>query len=81
MIKTTIKYIDYPSVRWNATWCKRCFICVEACPQHALEITSEGVVEIEGLCIRCGLCERQCPDLAIEVIGQPLQEQKNEKTA
>jgi|APFre7841882654_1041346.scaffolds.fasta_scaffold12702_6 pyruvate formate lyase activating enzyme len=79
MITTTPRYIDYPSVRWNATWCKRCFICVEACTQQALEITSDGVVEIEGRCIRCGLCERQCPDLAIEVIGQPLQEQKNEK--
>ena len=79
MIKTTPRYIDYSSVRWNATWCKRCFICVEACPQQALEITVEGVVEIEGRCIICGLCERQCPDLAIEVIGQPLQEQKNEK--
>ena len=80
MIKTTIKYMDYPSVRWNATWCKRCAICVDACPQQALKITAEGVVEIEGLCIRCGLCERQCPDLAIEVIAQPPQEHSNEKT-
>jgi len=79
MIKTGPKYIEYPSLRWNATWCKRCFICIEACPQQALEITSEGVVEIEGRCIRCGLCERQCPDLAIEVTAPPLKEQKNEK--
>jgi NAD-dependent dihydropyrimidine dehydrogenase PreA subunit len=76
MTKTTIKYVDYPSIRWNATWCKLCFICVEACPQQALEITVDGVVEIENRCIRCGLCERQCPDLAIEVIGQPPEEEE-----
>jgi NAD-dependent dihydropyrimidine dehydrogenase PreA subunit len=79
MIKTGPKYIDYPSLRWNATWCKRCFICVEACPQQALELTSDGVIEIADRCIRCGLCERQCPDLAIEVTAQPSKEQKNEE--
>jgi|GEM_PF-931174 len=79
MIRTLLKYVDYPSLRWNATWCKRCFICVEACPQQALELTSDGVIEIADRCIRCGLCERQCPDLAIEVTAQPSKEQKNEE--
>jgi NAD-dependent dihydropyrimidine dehydrogenase PreA subunit len=70
------KFIDYPSVRWNVTWCKLCAICVEACTQQALQITPDGLSEIEGRCIRCGLCERQCPDLAIEVIAQPSPEDK-----
>ena len=76
MTTTAPKYIDYPSIRWNVTWCKLCSICVEACSQQALEITSDGLIEIEGRCNRCGLCERQCPDLAIEVIGQPPEEEE-----
>ena len=74
MATTAPKFIDYPNVRWNVTWCKLCFICVEACTQQALQITADGLSEIEGRCIKCGLCERQCPDLAIEVIGQPAPE-------
>ncbi len=76
MVATGPKFIDYPSVRWNVTWCKRCFICVEACTQQALQINADGLSEIEGRCTRCGLCERQCPDLAIEVIAQPVAEDK-----
>ena len=76
MVAKAPKFIDYPSVRWNVTWCKLCAICVEACTQQALQITPDGLSEIEGRCIRCGLCERQCPDLAIEVIAQPSPEDK-----
>jgi len=63
------RLIEYPSIRWNADWCKRCFICIEACPHQALELKDDAIIEIEGCCDRCGLCERQCPDLSIEVIA------------
>ncbi len=67
---TTIapKLIEYDNIRWNANWCKRCYICVEACPRQALELKDDAIIEIEGLCDRTGLCQRLCPDLAIEVI-------------
>jgi len=62
------KLIEYGNIRWNADWCKRCYICVEACPRQALELKDDAIIEIEGLCDRTGLCQRLCPDLAIEVI-------------
>ena len=62
------KLIEYDNIRWNADWCKRCYICVEACPRQALELKDDAIIEIEGLCDRTGLCQRLCPDLAIEVI-------------
>lgn len=60
--------IEYDNIRWNADWCKRCYICVEACPRQALELKDDAIIEIEGRCDRSGLCQRLCPDLAIEVI-------------
>ena len=61
--------IDYANIRWNPHWCKRCLICVEACPRQALVLRDDTVVEVEGRCDRTGLCQRLCPDLAIEVIN------------
>ena len=60
--------IEYDNIRWNADWCKRCYICVEACPRQALELKDDAIIEIEGRGDRSGLCQRLCPDLAIEVI-------------
>jgi 2-oxoglutarate ferredoxin oxidoreductase subunit delta len=67
MADTRTNTIEYPSIRWNGDWCKRCFICVEGCPRQALELKNDIIVEIEGRCDRTGLCQRLCPDLAIEV--------------
>jgi NAD-dependent dihydropyrimidine dehydrogenase PreA subunit len=66
---TTIasKLVEYDNIRWNASWCKRCYICVEACPRQALELKDDAIIEIKGRCDRTGLCQRLCPDLAIEV--------------
>jgi len=61
------KVIEYTNIRWNPEWCKRCLICVEACPRQALVLRDDAIIEVEG-CDRTGLCQRLCPDLAIEVI-------------
>ena len=68
------KLIEYDNIRWNASWCKRCYICVEACPRQALELKDDAIIEIKGRCDRTGLCQRLCPDLAIEVIKPRSQE-------
>lgn len=68
MTTASPRLIEYDNIRWNADWCKRCYICVEACPRQALELKDDAIIEIEGLCDRTGLCQRLCPDLAIEVI-------------
>jgi len=74
MTTTAPKLIEYNNIRWNASWCKRCYICVEACPRQALELKDDAIIEIKGRCDRTGLCQRLCPDLAIEVIKPRSQE-------
>jgi len=68
MITIALKWINYAKIRWNPDWCKRCHICVEACPRQALVLRDDAVIEVEGRCDQTGLCQRLCPDLAIEVI-------------
>ena len=37
MITVAPQWVVYDKVRWNSDWCKRCHICVEACPMRALD--------------------------------------------
>lgn len=50
--------------------CLGCGACVEACPRHALTLTSEGIVTDKQKCILCGQCAEACPALAIEISGR-----------
>ena len=59
--------IEYKNIRWNPDWCKRCMICIDACPEGALFFWNHEIVEVEG-CKQDGVCEMFCPDLAIELI-------------
>ena len=68
MTTVTARWTDYDKIRWNTDWCKRCHICVEACPHQALALRDDAIIELEG-CDRTGLCQRLCPDMAIEVIN------------
>jgi 2-oxoglutarate ferredoxin oxidoreductase subunit delta len=61
------RWVEYAKIRWNPDWCKRCYICVEACPKQALVLCDDAIVQLES-CDQAGLCQRLCPDLAIEVI-------------
>jgi 2-oxoglutarate ferredoxin oxidoreductase subunit beta len=59
--------------------CRGCGYCVQFCPNHCLEISSEHinkqgyfmpVVVKEDLCSRCGACAWMCPHWAIEVYSR-----------
>jgi len=73
--KSKSNIIEYSKVRWNSDWCKRCHICVEACPKQALILKNDTIIQLDG-CDRLGVCQRMCPDLAIEVISPGTSEVK-----
>lgn len=52
--------------------CIGCGTCVEACPNHSLTLTSEGIVTDSALCRMCGRCAEVCPTMAIEMSGNPM---------
>ncbi|MBN2120209.1 MAG: 4Fe-4S binding protein [Candidatus Omnitrophica bacterium] len=55
--------------------CKGCQLCIEACPQKKLKLSSElnrhgtyyAMAEDAKNCIGCGLCFVVCPDACIEI--------------
>ena len=73
MTRVETGWIQYDKVRWNTDWCKRCHICVEACPRQALVLSDGAIIQMEG-CDGTGVCQRFCPDLAIEVIERSSKE-------
>ncbi len=58
------------------TYCKGCGLCVDACPQHIIELDKTKITE-KGYhpamlvkpdeCIGCAFCAIMCPDVAITV--------------
>lgn len=50
--------------------CIKCGSCVEACPENAITLTTEGIVTDPELCKTCGKCADVCPTKAIEMSGK-----------
>lgn len=58
----------------DAERCKGCMLCIDVCPQNALEIAGQlnkrgvryVVLKHPEKCTGCGLCMLVCPDCAIE---------------
>ncbi|WP_350345086.1 glycyl-radical enzyme activating protein [Proteinivorax tanatarense] len=48
--------------------CKKCGICVEKCPQNAIE--EQSITINKNLCIACGQCVDYCLNDAIEIAGR-----------
>lgn len=48
--------------------CQGCAICVQACPNEALDLVDGKAVVDFSRCILCGYCGPHCPHLAIRVI-------------
>jgi pyruvate formate lyase activating enzyme len=58
-----------PQIHWLKASCIGCGICVETCPEKALEKTPDGIVINRLLCTGCGLCTEECPTTAMELLG------------
>ena len=64
----------------NKSTCKGCSLCVVACPQGVIEMSSDTpnakgyypavLVDPEGKCTGCALCAVACPDVCITVYRQ-----------
>jgi Pyruvate/2-oxoacid:ferredoxin oxidoreductase delta subunit len=58
----------YVAEMLDAEACNACGECEIYCPVAAIELTDEGVAEIErDLCCGCGLCASHCPEQAIRL--------------
>ncbi|MHC4943865.1 MAG: 4Fe-4S dicluster domain-containing protein [Planctomycetota bacterium] len=64
-----------PKIVVDNARCKGCERCVEACPQHVIEMSKElnekgyffALPANQPFCIGCRLCAITCPDVAIQV--------------
>lgn len=52
--------------------CIGCKACIEACPQNALQLSSEGIVCDANLCNLSGECAEVCPTKATEISGKKM---------
>jgi pyruvate formate lyase activating enzyme len=59
-----------PQIQWLGTSCIGCGICVNTCPEKALEKSEKGIIINRPLCNGCGLCTEQCPSTAMELLGK-----------
>lgn len=65
-----IETIDSKStVVWYAVKCIGDHACVRACPEEAIEITSEGIKIDRKKCVICDSCEDACPTGAVKIMG------------
>jgi len=59
-----------PELVWYDSRCIGARDCLTACPQHALELTPQGMRIDRARCTACGACVAACPAGALEVIGR-----------
>ena len=67
------------------SYCKGCELCVSACPQEVLALSSERITAkgyhpaelvAEG-CTGCGICALVCPEVAITVYREAVRQRVN----
>jgi pyruvate formate lyase activating enzyme len=59
-------------VAYRPERCAHCGACIEACPEHALTDSLEGVQRSMDLCVSCGTCAGACVTGAREEMGREI---------
>lgn len=61
----------FPQLFYFEHLCTRCYRCIEACPNKANTVTSDGAIAIDrSLCKNCGECIEACPNKARDISGK-----------
>ena len=47
--------------------CRKCELCVKACPNHALNLTNGKITVSKEKCILCAYCRPHCPQFALRM--------------
>jgi ferredoxin len=58
-----------PEIKVNKKKCKKCLVCLKACPVNAISFTNEKIKINKKKCILCYCCHELCPEKAI-IIGR-----------
>ena len=62
---------EHPQKLYKKSKCIGCSSCVAACPNGAIQLTSDGIKPVEGShCAQCGKCTEVCPTTALELCGR-----------
>lgn len=59
-----------PSVSFDSSKCKKCYICIKACPASALTLNSECQKKPNinyKKCLKCYCCHELCPNEAVNI--------------
>ena len=60
-----------PQLVYRQSRCIGCQTCVSTCPNHLLEMTTEGIRPTDtDQCRGCNLCTQECPTRALEMCGR-----------
>jgi len=54
----------------NYDMCKKCWTCVDYCPEGVIMKTDDGPKIDYQLCKGCGVCSNECPFKAIEMVRE-----------
>jgi len=58
-----------PQIHWIDNRCIVCHICLDICPNNALDVHENGISIDRSRCEGCGLCAEACPSTALELMG------------
>lgn len=50
--------------------CKKCWLCVQYCPEGVVETSERGPLIDYRFCKGCGVCANECPFKAIEMVRE-----------